>query len=566
MNLTKEQRETGKENAHAVLGSEFTRRDFLLGSIAAGVASGAGLGSYYFGYGKSVGNPVRVGIIGTGDEGGVLIGALNPNYVDVVAISDIRPYNVHRAFHGDSGSPVARPGLMKKYGYATEDAARKHINVYDQDYMDLLKDSSVEGVIIALPLFIHDKAAIDAMRLGKHVLTEKLMAHSVHQCKEMSRVAHETNVLLATGHQRHYSILYDNAVEIIRQGLLGELHHIRAQWHRGNLPGRDSWSPRLPEEVEAVLKRERDNLAALRAELSDADPSEIDALLTRIELMERQVSDKAVDAAKYGYETKTGYSDADGNPLTITPLHELIRWRLFDRTGGGLMAELGSHQLDAAGIFVSAMREGGQKALPLSVSALGGRTLFPHDRDVDDHVYCMYEFPTPAYVHDDPKTHDKKLVVTYSSINGNPFGEYGEVVLGTKGTIILENEQNMLLFPPNMTDTKVSVAKRNGKVALQTGPSPTSGGGSAAVGKQALDGPVSRGYTEEIEHWAWCIRNRSAENLPRCHPKVALGDAVIALVTNIAIRDRKPIAFDPAWFDIDSDETPEGVKPSVKPA
>ncbi len=39
-------------------------------------------------------------IIGTGDEGGILIGALNPNYVDVVAIADIRPYNIHlRANH-----------------------------------------------------------------------------------------------------------------------------------------------------------------------------------------------------------------------------------------------------------------------------------------------------------------------------------------------------------------------------------------------------------------------------------------------------------------------------------
>ena len=51
---------------------------------------------------------------------------------------------------------------------------------------------------------------------------------------------------MAVGHQRHYSILYDNAVEQIRQGLIGDIHHIRAQWHRGNLPGNDSWKPPLP--------------------------------------------------------------------------------------------------------------------------------------------------------------------------------------------------------------------------------------------------------------------------------------------------------------------------------
>ena len=74
---------------------------------------------------------------------------------------------------------------------------------------------------------------------------------------------------------------------------------------------------------------------------------------------------------------------------------------------------------------------------------------------------------------------------------------------------------------------------------------------------------VSRGYTEELEHWAWCIQNRAPENVPRCHPKVALADAVIALVTNIAARQGRRIEFEEAWFDPCSDATPEGVKPDV---
>ena len=77
-------------------------------------------------------------------------------------------------------------------------------------------------------------------------------------------------------------------------------------------------------------------------------------------------------------------------------MEELCRWRLWDRTGGGLMAELGSHQLDAAGIFVSALRTDGKKAHPLTVHAVGGRHMFPLDRDAEDHVYCMFEFPAPS--------------------------------------------------------------------------------------------------------------------------------------------------------------------------
>jgi len=554
MNLSEAQKWVGKDNfADAIA---VTRRDFLTGTVAAGIATGAGLGSIYFGYGKSVGSPLRIGVVGTGDEGSVLLGAHNPDYLNVVAIADIRPYNVYRAFHGDASSAsanTARPGLMAKYKWATEDEARKKVKVYGA-YEELLADKNVEAVVIALPLHLHAEAAIKAMRAGKHVLTEKLMGHSIHECKEMGRVARETGKILATGHQRHYSILYDNAVHTIGTAkLLGDLHSIRAQWHRGNLPGNDSWKPPMPDD-ESFAKK----LAGWKKDLASAKPSDIDALTKRIAQIEAQIEDKVVDAAKYGY---TSMTLADGS--TRTPLQELIRWRLWNRTGGGLMAELGSHQLDAAGIFVSAMHGPGKKVKPLTVTAVGNRSIFPADREIDDHVYCMYEYPAPGY--DEDK--NKKIVVTYSSINGNGFGDYGEVVLGTKGTLVLEREQEVMLYKGAAKDTRVTVAKaKDGTPTLDTTES-GGGGGGAVAGKPGSEGaPPSRGYTEEMEHWAWCIRNPSPENQPRCKPEVAIADAVIALVSNVALAnpDTQPrITFKPEWFDIASDETPEGVKPDT---
>ncbi len=574
MYLSPEEKAVGQGNFQNAIG--VTRRDFLKTGIAAGAVSGAGLGAMYFGYEAAISNPLRVGFIGTGDEGNVLLGAITPNYINVVAIADIRPYNIHRAFHGDHSSENAlkvRSGLMTKYGWSTEDEARKHVKVYDQDYHDLLKDPDVEAVVIALPLHLHAPVAIEAMKAGKHVLTEKLMGHSVHECKEMARFAQQSNKILATGHQRHYSILYDNAVDTIRRGLIGEIHSIRAQWHRDNLPGHDSWSLPLPDdkmgqrvarlskELEGAkgltidkLGKEITKLVSLKREIEAARSNTVDTISHDLDQLTLQYLDHTVKAENYGYQEITL---ADGRRRSA--LEELIRWRLWNRTGGGLMAELGSHQLDAAGIFISGLRSDGEKALPLTVSAVGVRSLFPLDRDCEDHVYCVYEFPGPEY----ESNPNKKIGVTYSSINGNGFGGYGENVMGTKGTLILEREQEVMLFSnsaPAATSVGVSKDKKGGPTLDTT---QSGGGEAAAVGKKALDGPISRGYTEELEHWAWCIRNPDPNHQPRCKPKVALGDAVIALTTNIAIRENRRIEFKKEWFEIDSDETPEGVKPDL---
>jgi len=591
MNLTPEQKAIGQENYYEALG--VNRRDFLKGVVATGAVSGAGLGAMYFGYGdesQGLADPVRIGIIGTGDEGNVLIGALNPAYVTVKSIADIRPYNIHRAFYGDWASPAAlaaRPGLMTKYGWATEEEARKNVQVVT-DYKDLLKNPDIEAVIIALPLHLHASVAIEAMNEGKHVLTEKLMAQTVGACKEMSRVAIEKNLLLATGHQRHYSVLYDNAVKMIQWGLLGELHFIRAQWHRGNLPGADSWSQPIPggetiglntfdpigDKLKAFEGKIK-NMDASAAKGRAVDSKEYDKFVAQIAQWTAWQKDKDVEAAKYGYESKTM---PDGRNRSA--LEELCRWRLWNRTGGGLMAELGSHQLDAASIFISALRGDGKKTYPMTVHAVGGRHVFPEDRDADDHVYCTYEFPGPGYDYDfgvgykdkaldypseekgipsyneDP---NKKIIMTYSSTMGNGFGGYGETVMGSKGTLILEREKEAMLFKGSNTSSKIKVTEGAGGPTMDTA---ESGGPAAPVAKAANTGPISRGYAEEIEHFAWCIRNRAPENQPKCGPEVALGDAVMALTSKLAIDRSKTdqggyIRFKEEWFDIDSDATPE---------
>src|SRR5579864_843636 len=98
MNLSPSEKEIGRQNFQdAVDTTGVTRRAFLKSAAAA-----PALGAFYFGYEKLKGSPVKVGFIGTGDEGAVLMTQHPPEYMDIVAIADLRPSNRKRALTGDN--------------------------------------------------------------------------------------------------------------------------------------------------------------------------------------------------------------------------------------------------------------------------------------------------------------------------------------------------------------------------------------------------------------------------------------------------------------------------------
>src|SRR5207244_1051743 len=163
--LTSEQKALGKANFERAVGSHaLDRRDFMKGLLATGTVLPISAAAY-FGYQKAQGNPVKVGLIGGGDEGGVLVGEHNPDYLEFVAVADIRPSNLKRIFKGEN-APSPRKGFERIYG-----SKAAGIKKYD-DYKKLLADKDIEAVVIALPLHLHAQVAIDALQADKHVLCE----------------------------------------------------------------------------------------------------------------------------------------------------------------------------------------------------------------------------------------------------------------------------------------------------------------------------------------------------------------------------------------------------------
>src|SRR5579875_3009307 len=450
IDLTPEQRAAGKANFNRTADG-LTRRGFMKSLAVSGAAVAVATPAAYFGYKSIEGKPVKAVLIGTGDEGGVLAGQHNPAYLEFVAVCDIRPSNMNRIFQGEPTG--LRKGLNKVYGERTAQKIKK-LESYDAFTEELRKNKDIEAVVIALPLCMHAKAAIDAMKIGKergkpiHVLTEKLMAWNIKQCKQMIRTAKECGSLLSVGHQRHYNLLYAHATEVVNAGVLGDIRHIRALWHRNfTWPFDPASAPDMVSSKEATPPYYRDGWFPPISRL------DYEAL-----------ADKKDMLRKYGFDN----------------LEQLVRWRLYQATGGGLMAELGSHQLDACSIFLGHVH-------PLAVSGVGVRSFFGpgrNDRDIDDHVFATYEFPGKNYAQDK----NDVVVVTYSSISTNGFENYGECVMGSRGTLIVEKEESVMLFPenepgkaktpPRGTEVGVS-ATGKGEPVLESGS--TWGGPTASV-------------------------------------------------------------------------------------
>jgi predicted dehydrogenase len=252
-------------------------------------------------------------------------------------------------------------------------------------------------------------------------------------------------------------------------------------------------------------------------------------------------------------------------------LNELVRWRLYRRTGGGLMVELGSHQLDACSIFLGKRRD--RPVHPISVTAFGGKHFYTDDRQVEDHVYCVFEFPgkeqyVPNRPARDAQGHPQRndiVTVTYSSISTNNFEGYGECVMGNRGTLVVEGEQTAMLYGTGGRDTAVTVSASGGRPALDASATGPAEQRAQATGQASLGhAPPSRGYREEMEHLAYCIRmraqgmERDRENLqPRCDGRSAMEDAVMALTANKSIRTQRRIEFNPRWFDPATDDVPD---------
>jgi len=179
------------------------------------------------------GEKAKIAIIGTGSRGMYHINNLLkiPN-AEIVAICDIYKPNLDQA--------AAVCPKAKKYF----------------DYREVLASPDIQGILIACPLHVHAPITIAGLKAGKHVFCEKSMARTLDQCKEMYDTYKQTGKVLYIGQQRLFDPKFVKALEMVRNGAIGEVVGLRNFWFRNNDWRRPVPNPSLERQINWRLYKE----------------------------------------------------------------------------------------------------------------------------------------------------------------------------------------------------------------------------------------------------------------------------------------------------------------------
>lgn len=114
------------------------------------------------------------------------------------------------------------------------------------DYREMYDKAgkSFDAVLVATPDHWHALPTVEAMQLGKHVYTEKPLARTVWEVRQLMEAARRHEVVTQMGNQGHSFASHRTFVSWVRQGLLGDIREVHT-WTTMRLLDAQSRIPEL---------------------------------------------------------------------------------------------------------------------------------------------------------------------------------------------------------------------------------------------------------------------------------------------------------------------------------
>jgi predicted dehydrogenase len=121
--------------------------------------------------------------------------------------------------------------IAAQYGVPTS-------SIYSYEDMDRMRENkAIDAVYVALPNSMHAEYTIRSAKAGKHVLCEKPMSVTVAEAEQMIAACKAANVKLMIAYRLHYEPLNLKAVQLIKDGALGQVHTINGAFGFNSPPG-----------------------------------------------------------------------------------------------------------------------------------------------------------------------------------------------------------------------------------------------------------------------------------------------------------------------------------------
>ncbi|MBQ8201959.1 MAG: Gfo/Idh/MocA family oxidoreductase [Clostridia bacterium] len=171
---------------------------------------------------------ITVAIAGMGSRGMNTYARCLERYAgraELVAVADIRPDRVKVA--------------AERYGLKPE-------RCFDSVESLLRQPKLADVLFICTPDDVHYQPAIDALKLGYHLLLEKPAARTVAECRHIAQLAQEKGLHVIVCHVLRYTVFYQTIRDLIGQGRVGDIMTVEAiervaYWHQAHSFVRGNW-------------------------------------------------------------------------------------------------------------------------------------------------------------------------------------------------------------------------------------------------------------------------------------------------------------------------------------